>query len=112
VRLSFFGHLERSNSLRDGDKPGIFFSEVNVTVCLIFLWRKLEVNATMNTRSVNRVGRRLWGEEGKKEYFSEVNATRNLQCKPFQAAAMRRGNKVKKRREYFSEVNLTMNFAV
>jgi hypothetical protein len=28
VRRSLFGQRERSNSLRDGDKPGIFFLEV------------------------------------------------------------------------------------
>jgi hypothetical protein len=39
------------------------------------------------------------GKKGKKrkEYFSEVNATMNFQCKPCQAAAVRRGKKGKKR---------------
>jgi hypothetical protein len=32
VRQSLFGHLERSNSLRDGDKTGNFFSEVSKSV--------------------------------------------------------------------------------
>jgi hypothetical protein len=44
VRQSFFGHLELCNSLRDGDKPGIFFWR---STCPFFLWRKSEVNATI-----------------------------------------------------------------
>jgi hypothetical protein len=80
VRRSFFGHLERSNSLRDGDKPGTIFLEVSESV--FFPWRKSEVNATIkkilqrgevgqagqagqDPRSVNRVRRQLCGEERK-----------------------------------------------
>jgi hypothetical protein len=54
--------------------------------------------------------RRLWGEERKKrkEYFSEVNSTMNLQNEPWQAAAVGKERK----EEYFSEVNFDHVLAV
>jgi hypothetical protein len=52
VRRSLFGHRERSNSLRDGDKQIIFFSEVNEA---IFPRWSRKVNATIKIYAVGTV---------------------------------------------------------
>jgi hypothetical protein len=57
--------------------PPTCFSEVNA-------WTKSEVNATINTRSVNRARRRLWGEErrGQRDHqeLRSVNHVRRRLC--------------------------------
>jgi hypothetical protein len=70
-----------------------------------------KVNATMNTCSVNRVRRRLWGRKRKEKSILFLRGQRDhehLQCEPCQAAAVRK--KIERKRIcYFSEVYATMN---
>jgi hypothetical protein len=65
-----FGHLERSNLLRNGDKPGNFFSEVSEYVCPV----KRKENPPARQR------RPSW-----------PSWLRSTQCEPCQAATVWRG---------------------
>jgi hypothetical protein len=85
VRQSLFGHLERSKSLRDGDKTGIFFSEVSKSVCPVKRKdnppaRQSRPSWTRRPRSMQSelCQRQLCGEEGQSDHqdLCSVNRVR------------------------------------
>jgi hypothetical protein len=86
VRQSLFGHLERSNLLRDGDKPGNFFSEVSESV--------FPVKRKENPPA--RQSRPSW-----------PSRSRSTQCESCQATTVWRGEESKGQRDHqeFCSVN-------
>jgi hypothetical protein len=101
VRQSLFGHLDRSNSLRDGDKPGNFFSEVSESV---FPMEKIGGQRNHQEHLQQEPCQVAAVRRGKKEIPSTRRSrpswSRSTQCEPCQAATVWRGKKRKGQRDH------------